>query len=329
VAQPVPDRWHRKATPLSGGFAIITGFLIALTTAVFNGEIDRRFGYVALGGAAAFLLGLGDDRRRIGPREKFVGQLAIATLASVVIRPHWIPAAAAVPLAIFVLVAAMNSFNLLDNMDGLAAGTAVVAAGTLAAITALEGGSPNLFVACAVVGAALGFLPLNYRLRRPAALFMGDSGALFLGFVVGALALLAGPHVAGGTSAAVIAPLLILALPILDTSLVILVRLVEGRPIWAGGCDHLSHRLVYLGFGEREAVAVLLCLAASSGGAAVLIVAIDDPLATGAALGGVFALLVAIASRLVLVRDEQVSALVTHSEPEFEPATVREHAQIG
>jgi UDP-GlcNAc:undecaprenyl-phosphate GlcNAc-1-phosphate transferase len=158
---------------------------------------------------------------------------------------------------------------------------------------------------------------------------MGDSGALFLGFVVGALALLAGPHVAGGASAAVIAPLLVLALPILDTSLVILVRLVEGRPIWAGGCDHLSHRLVYLGFGEREAVAVLLCLAASSGGAAVLIVAIDDPLATGAALGGVFALLVAIASRLVLVRDEQVSALVTHSEPEFEPATVREHAQIG
>jgi UDP-GlcNAc:undecaprenyl-phosphate GlcNAc-1-phosphate transferase len=328
VAQPVPDRWHRKATPLTGGLALLVGFLLVLSVAVVEHGADRRFGYVAIGATAAFLLGLCDDERWIGPRAKFAGQITIAAAAATVIRPHWLPAAAGVPLAAFVLVAAMNSFNLLDNIDGLAAGTAAIAAGTLAATTAFVGASPIRLLACAVTGACLGFLPLNYRRHRPAALFMGDSGAHFLGFVVGSLALLASPRGAGGISMTVIAPLLILALPILDTSLVILVRLAEGRPIWQGGRDHLSHRLVYAGLGERGAVAALLTLAAACGGAAVLVVAVRDPLATGAAVGAVFALLVALGSRLVLVRGRPaVDVLPERAEPRLEPA--REHAQVG
>jgi UDP-GlcNAc:undecaprenyl-phosphate GlcNAc-1-phosphate transferase len=300
---------------------------LALGSAVLAGQVERRFGYLALAGTAAFLLGLCDDMRLIGPRAKFAGQVAIAAATASVIHPSWLPPAAAVPLAAIVLVAAMNSFNLLDNIDGLAAGTAAIAAGTLALTTLFVGGSALPLVACALAGACLGFLPLNYR-RRPAALFMGDSGALFLGLVVGASALLATPAGAGGVSATVVAPLLILALPILDTSLVILVRLVEGRPIWRGGRDHLSHRLVYVGFGEREAVAVLLTLAAVCGGVAMLVVAVDDALVTGAAVGAVVALLVGLGSRLALVSEERrVAVLRRRREGKLEP--IRHHARAS
>ena len=332
VAKPVPDRWHLKSTPLTGGLALLLGFLAALGTATLAGQIDRRFGYLALAGAAAYLLGLCDDERWISPRAKFAGQVSIALATAILIHPSWLPAEAAVPVAALVLVAAMNSFNLLDNIDGLAAGTAAIAAGTLA-LTTLLSHAPGLQVpACALAGAALGFLPLNYRPRRPAALFMGDSGAHFLGITVGASALLAGPAGAGGVSATIVAPLFILALPILDTSLVILVRLAEGRPIWQGGRDHLSHRLVYVGLGEREAVAVLLGVAAICAGAGVLVVAVDDALATGAAAGAVTALLIGLGSRLALVTEEKrrVAALPRRTRrPERKLEPLRDQAHAG
>jgi UDP-GlcNAc:undecaprenyl-phosphate/decaprenyl-phosphate GlcNAc-1-phosphate transferase len=339
IARPVPDRWHRKSTPVTGGFALLAGFLLALASAVLAGQVDRRFAFVALAATAACLLGFCDDRRWIGPGTKFAGQVAIAATAATVIRPHWLPLAAALPVAVFVLVASMNSFNLLDNIDGLAAGTAAIAAGSLAATTLLVGGWPLRLMACALAGACLGFLPFNYRPHRPAALFMGDSGALFLGLVVGATALLATPGGAGGVSVAVVAPLLILALPILDTSLVILVRLAEGRPIWQGGRDHLSHRLVYAGLGEREAVAVLLAFAASCAGAALLVVAVDDPLATGAVAGAMIALLVGLGSRLALVtEDRRVAVLPARPDlgleaqparPDLELEAQRDHAHAS
>ncbi len=328
-ALPAGDRWHKRDTPLTGGIALLLAFLLASASVVAVDGGDRRLRYIALAATAAFLLGLCDDARLIGPRAKFAGQLLIACATVSVIRPTWLPTAAAVPLGIFVLVAAMNSFNLLDNIDGLAAGTAAIAGGTLA-LTAFLDNDPVLgFAACAVAGVAAGFLPLNYRKGRPAALFMGDSGALLLGLLVGSCALLAGPRGAGGVSASVFAPLLILALPILDTSLVILVRLAERRPIWRGGCDHLSHRLVYVGLGERQAVAALLLLAAMCSAAGLAVVAIDDPLVTGAAAGAVVALLVGIGSRLVLVREPRVVPLQTDQPRAAGLEQVRSHAQAS
>jgi UDP-GlcNAc:undecaprenyl-phosphate GlcNAc-1-phosphate transferase len=331
VARPVPDRWHKKSTPLTGGLALLTGFWAALGSAALAGEFDRRFVYVGLGATAAFGLGLCDDERWIGPRVKFAGQVAIAAATATVIKPTWLPTGAAVPVAAIVLVAAMNSFNFLDNIDGLAAGTAAVAAGALA-VTTLVADSPGLQVlACAVAGACLGFLPLNYLRSRPAAIFMGDSGSHFLGLAVGAIALLASPAGAGGISATVVAPLLILALPILDTSLVILVRLAEGRPVWRGGRDHLSHRLVYVGLGEHQAVALLLLLTAACAGVAVLVVAVDDALVTGAGAGAVFALLVGVGSRLALVTEPRVAVLPVReselTERTLEP--LRDHAHAS
>jgi UDP-GlcNAc:undecaprenyl-phosphate/decaprenyl-phosphate GlcNAc-1-phosphate transferase len=328
VSLPARDRWHRSATPLTGGLALLIAFLLGISSAVVVGEGDRRLGYLAMAGAGAFLLGLGDDARLIGPRTKFAGQLLIACATVSVIRPTWLPAAAAVPVGVFVLVAAMNSFNFLDNMDGLAAGTAAVASGTLALTAWIAGESVVALAACAVAGTAVGFLPFNYRKGRPAALFMGDSGAHLLGLLVGSCALLAGPRGAGGVSASVLAPLLILALPILDTSLVIVVRLAERRPIWRGGRDHLSHRLVFVGLGERQAVAALLLLATLCGAAGLAVAAIHDALVTGAAAGAVVALLVGIGSRLAFVHEPRsVSTLAERPQAaRVEPVTTHAHA---
>jgi UDP-GlcNAc:undecaprenyl-phosphate GlcNAc-1-phosphate transferase len=325
VASPVGDRWHRRATPLTGGVALLLAFLLAVATTLAVGQGDRRLGYLAAAAVGAFLLGLGDDTRQIGPRSKFAGQVLVAAATVSVIRPTWLPAAAAAPVGIFVLVAAMNSFNFLDNIDGLAAGTAAIAAGMLAVTASIDSQPALALAAFGLSGAAAGFLPLNYRKREPAALFMGDSGAHLLGLLVGAFALLAGPRGAGGVSASVLGPLLILALPILDTSLVILVRVAEHRPIWRGGRDHLSHRLVYVGFGERQAVAALLTLAAICGAAGLVVFAFNDPLVTGAAVGAVVAVIVSVGSQLAVVHEPR-SWAVAERPPGVQLDAVRSRA---
>jgi UDP-GlcNAc:undecaprenyl-phosphate/decaprenyl-phosphate GlcNAc-1-phosphate transferase len=303
-AVPLPDRWHRTVTPVTGGIAIFGAFLIALQPAIVSHAVDRRYWPIVLGAVGAFALGFWDDARSIGVRYKFAGQVILALIAaSAGVRPDWLPLWAAIPAAFVVLVASMNSFNLLDNMDGLAAGTAAVAALGLALVGGLVPGSGSPVVAAALAGACLGFLPFNYRRGRPAALFMGDSGSHVLGFTVGGLALLASPSGAGGAVAAVAAPLLILALPVLDTLLVMLVRFAEGRPVWQGGRDHSSHRLVYHGLSERRAVAVLLGIAANCTTTAIALVILDDLLLTSVAAGMTLAGLVAFASRLVIVTE--------------------------
>lgn len=303
IAQPVPDRWHKKSTPVTGGIALLIGLLAALAAGAAAGHTSPSLTYVAAGATGAFIVGFLDDRRRIGPRTKFGGQIAVAAGLAAVVHPHWLPAAVAIPVGTLVLVASMNSFNFLDNIDGLSAGTAAIAAAALTLMTLSVGEEVVRVLGCAVAGACLGFLPLNYRPRRTAALFMGDSGSHLLGLAVGASALLASAGGAGGIAVVVVAPLLILALPIVDTSLVIIVRLAEGRPVWKGGRDHMSHRLVYIGLGEHEAVAVLLGLSGACAGVALTVVAADDALVTGAAVGIVVALLIALGSRLALVEE--------------------------
>ena len=156
-----------------------------------------------------------------------------------------------------------NAFNLLDNMDGLAGSLAVVAA-TFFAIDAvyLHKESLLLVLSLSIGCAALGFLPFNFRPHKPAAVFMGDSGSQVLGFVLAALGLATSWKVAESTVATLLLPLLVLAVPILDTALVTAVRVVEGRSIAQGGRDHTSHRLVRGGLGEKSTVILLTAVAA-------------------------------------------------------------------
>jgi UDP-GlcNAc:undecaprenyl-phosphate/decaprenyl-phosphate GlcNAc-1-phosphate transferase len=285
-AVPRPERWHRSPTPVTGGIAIFVAFVLAVQPALQTGAIATWYRPVIAVAAAAFAFGLLDDVVRLPVAPKLAGQVGIALLAAHEgIRPDWVRPSFGVPIACVVLVASMNSLNLLDNMDGLAAGTASVAALGLAVVAGLVEHAGSSVVAAALAGGCLGFLPFNYRVRRPAALFMGDSGSQLIGFTLGSLALLTSPGGAGGVAAAVAAPLLILAVPALDTGLVVIVRLGERRPFWQGGRDHSSHRLVYRGFTEYRAVAVLLALTTTCTAMAVTIVIVQNSVLTGIASG--------------------------------------------
>ena len=327
-AAPLPDRWHRALTPVTGGVALFGAFALVLVPSLLSGAVGSRYLPLVLGAGAAFLLGLWDDLKSIDARTKFAGQVLIAIfVASTGLQPDWLPAWAGVPIACLILVASMNSFNLLDNMDGLAAGTAAIAALGLAVVAGLVPGTGSSVVAAALAGACLGFLPFNFRPRRPAALFMGDSGSQTLGFSLGGLALLASPGGAGGAAAAVAAPLLILALPALDTGLVMLVRFAEGRPVWQGGRDHSSHRLVYYGMSERRAVALLLGIAVNCTVTAIALVILQDVLLTAVVAAGTIGALIAFASQLLVISERADVAIGVVSDS-LDDAEIRD-AQVG
>ncbi len=321
TAKPMPDRWHVRATPISGGVAIFAGFLVAMQPAIFSRAIDSRYLPVVLGIAGAFAVGLVDDVRTLRPRVKLAGQLGVAIVAVALgLVPDWLPVWIGAPVAVVVLVAGMNSVNLLDHIDGLAAGTAMIAASCLALIAGGVGGFGSSVVPAAIAGACAGYLPLNFRPRRSALIFMGDSGSHVLGFGLGGVALLSNGGGVGSVVSAVAVPALVLAVPMLDTLLVTVVRWVEGRPISQGGRDHSSHRLVYGGLGPQAAVLVLLAISALGGGTGVLLATVRDPLLVSVAAGAALAALVAFGSRLATLREGGSARVVrlrrSGSEPE-------------
>ena len=172
----------------------------------------------------------------------------------------------AVALAIAWLVGITNAFNLLDNMDGLAATLATVACAYFAIDSAAVHDNVLVIVLSLSLGfACLGFLPYNIRSGREAAVFMGDGGSQLLGFGLACMGLAASWTAAGTTVATVLLPLIVLAIPILDTTLVTIMRVLERRPVTQGGKDHTSHRLVYYGLSEREAVGLLAIVAVALG----------------------------------------------------------------
>jgi UDP-GlcNAc:undecaprenyl-phosphate GlcNAc-1-phosphate transferase len=307
---PAGDRWLTAPTPLVGGTGIFGGLLAGVLAAVAVDAIDASPELVAilLGAGVLYLAGLVDDVRSLPPLAKLGAQLAAAAIAlagglQVEVVGNDV---LAVALALVWLVGMTNAFNLLDNMDGLAATLAGIACFWFAidayfydtTILALVF-SLSLGLACA------GFLPFNVRPGRPAAAFMGDSGSQVLGFTLAALGLYSSYNAAGTTIATLLVPVLVLAVPILDTALVSVVRLLEGRPIHQGGRDHTSHRLVYQGLSERRALLLLSVIAFALGATSLAYNVVDNG---RIALLGVlltFAALVQFASFLGDIEREQ------------------------
>ena len=282
VAAPSRDRWHVQATPTLGGVGIFTGFAAAVVIAVAVGAVGGSSElWGVLGGAAiVFAAGLIDDLRSLPPLAKLAAQIgAAAVVLASGLRVEIVSnGVAAALLGGLWLVGMTNAFNLLDNMDGLAGSLAVVAA-TFFAIDAvyLHKEDILLVLSLSIGFAALGFLPFNFRPGRPAAVFMGDSGSQTLGFVLAALGLATSWKVAESAVATLIIPLLVLAVPILDTALVTAARVAEGRPITQGGRDHTSHRLVRGGLGEKGTVVLLVAVAFGLGGSSLAYSAIGNP----------------------------------------------------
>ncbi|CAN5291644.1 hypothetical protein BH10PLA2_BH10PLA2_30000 [soil metagenome] len=268
VARPRSDRWHKKPTALLGGVAIfISVILVALLAVPLTPQTLVVLGTSGL----IFCLGLVDDLYHLKPYQKLVGQLLGAGIVvSCGIGLNWTPWIIANQLlTMFWLVGITNAINLLDNMDGLAAGICAIAAAFLGICFAQHEQFPEAALMAVLVAGLVGFLIYN---SNPASIFMGDCGSLFLGFLLASGALL---NIPGWRSRSflpvLVVPMLILFIPIFDTTFVTLLRKLAGRAVSQGGRDHTSHRLVALGLSERAAVWMLYGLATSAGILALLV----------------------------------------------------------
>jgi len=303
VAHPSGERWHERPTPMFGGVGIFAGFAAAVGLALAVGAVEwsGELGGILGGSALLFAAGLLDDVRHLSPIAKLGVQIgaAVLVLASGLQVEIVGNDVLAWGIGILWLVGITNAFNLLDNMDGLAATLAAIACGYFAIDAATEHENETVLVLSIALGlACAGFLPFNLRPGRAAHVFMGDSGAQVLGFVLASFALASSWTVAGTTVATVLLPLLILAIPILDTTLVTIVRLAQRRPVTQGGRDHASHRLVYYGLSEAKAVLLLALVAGAIGATALAYNVLDNSRLTAFGVLVTFVLLVQFGSFL-------------------------------
>ena len=316
--RPGAHKSHVEPTPYLGGLAMVTAFTAAVLLAALTrrdpGGLDQLA--VVLGVALAIaVIGLIDDLRGLGVVVRFGAQLAAAlALWSAGIRVD-LTGSLPVDLAITVvwIVGITNAMNLLDNMDGLSASTATVAALAFGLLGALNGQFLVAALAFALAGCAIGFLREN---RPPARIYMGDAGSLFLGVMLAALGILL-RFDAPPFNAAVV-PILVLTVPVLDTTLVTVTRLRRGVSPFQGGRDHTSHRLVRRGRSVRAAVATIAAAGALHAAVALIVSRLD--VLTGATLVGV----IAIADVIALIRLARVPIDEPSLLPPIEPDAPRD-----
>jgi UDP-GlcNAc:undecaprenyl-phosphate GlcNAc-1-phosphate transferase len=272
VARPRADRWHRTVVPMLGGVAIGGATLL---TGLFFG-LGASLAVVLFASTAMFAMGLVDDILQLRPSTKLVAQIAAAAaLVYFGFRLNWLESRLLDSVLTMVWVVGLtNAFNLLDNMDGLCAGTALIVAVMLLAGfwtgVSRDNALPEMTLLASIAGATAGFLVYNFP---PASIFMGDSGSLLLGFSLAALTLgHEGVRASRSDVLSVIAgPAFVLMLPIFDTTLVTVARLLAGRSPARGGRDHSSHRLVAIGLSERNSVLVLWLLSSIGGAIGLLL----------------------------------------------------------
>jgi UDP-GlcNAc:undecaprenyl-phosphate GlcNAc-1-phosphate transferase len=280
----VDDPGHRKIhdspVPLAGGFAVLTGFFLPLAVGaallklgivkisaaglIIHG-IDRRateLGVIAFGAVAITILGWLDDKHELKPLMKFAGQFLIALLVATACKRITLFVHSEIfsyAITIFWLLTVMNAFNFMDNMNGLCTGLGAIGAWKFAIFASVEGEYLVTIIALLTSGALLGFLPYNFP---KAGSFLGDAGSHLTGYLLAVLAIL--PHFYTRQNPhplAVLTPLFVLAVPLIDLAQVCLFRTLNKKPFWIGDNNHLSHRLVRAGFSRVNAVLILWLLA--------------------------------------------------------------------
>ena len=267
---PTDDRKvHTQPIPRIGGVGIVLAIAVALSVVMMLGgarifgDSTRGLVVVLMGGLAIHLLGLRDDIRPLRARWKFLAQIAIALAvyaAGLRVETLTLPGVGILDLGttagllftVLWLVGITNAFNLIDGLDGLASGAAMFALTTMFVVASINGQVGAALVTIVLAGATLGFLVYNFH---PASIFLGDSGSLFLGFMLAGVGLLSSQK--GSTAVAVAIPVVSLGLPVLDTLLAIMRRFLRGQPIFSADRGHIHHRLLNLGHSPRQ-VALLL-----------------------------------------------------------------------
>lgn len=288
VDDPGHRKIHHTPVPLAGGFAVLTGILLPLiagavllkcdliqlstTSAIVHG-IDRRsleLAVIGLGAVAITVLGWLDDKHELKALPKFIGQILIAVaVASACKRITLFVHSDIFSYAITVLwlLTVINAFNFMDNMNGLCAGVGAIGAFFFAIIAAANGQYLVAITGFLMCGALVGFLPWNFPDARA---FLGDAGSHLVGYLLAVMAIL--PHFytkQNPKPLAVLAPLLVLAVPLLDLAQVSLFRTLNKKPFWIGDTNHLSHRLNRAGLNRTRTVLVLWLVAALLGGIAL------------------------------------------------------------
>lgn len=296
TSDPRQDRWHKRPTPSGGGVSIFIAVAFVYLT-WFRGEYTG----IAMGASAMWLLGLLDDIYRLTPWGKLIGQSLISVFVvftGVLFHATpWLPANYL--LSVLWLVGITNAFNLIDNMDGLCAGVTVTIALFRFSLLAARGDWTDAQLVLLIAAAYGGFLCWNYR---PARIFMGDCGSMLAGFVLAALTIATPIAHTKAFLAGLFYPALTFTYPIFDLLLVSLLRKLGGRPISAGGRDHSSHRMTYLGLSETKTVWMLWLLTAFGSTAGLFVHSVPANLLIAAcAIGTVvvaFGLLLAVLSRV-------------------------------
>lgn len=267
-------RMHTKAMPRFGGMAIYIGTVAAML--IFLPFSTRLMGVIA-GGTLIFLVGIIDDLRNLPAKVKLGCQIFCAFILfqfsvriSFIGNPfgdgyYFFPWIVSLLVTVVWIVGITNTINLIDGLDGLAGGVAFIASISIAYTAYINGNTEASMAMLAIAGGALGFLPFNFN---PAKIFMGDGGALFLGFMLAGLSVMS--PMKSATMLATVVPVLVLGLPIFDTAFAILRRLINRRPIMEADKGHLHHRIMAAGLGQRRTVLTLYGISGVMGVAAIL-----------------------------------------------------------
>ena len=285
IDRPRDDRRvHNRPIPRFGGMGIFVGSMVAM---IIPATMNNNIRIAMMGGLLMYALGVADDIADLRPAVKFAGQLAIATLMysmgirirffNALIAPAagsktvvFLGAGLAYVVTVLWIVGITNAVNLMDGLDGLAAGSMAIMALSLAYVAYIHGirlgMMPVCIALCAIAGGCIGFLPYNFS---PAKTFMGDGGALYLGYMISVLSVIS--PLKRATMVGAIIPMLVLAVPIFDTAFAMLRRLARQESIMKADKGHLHHHLMAAGFGQRRSVLIIYGIVGIMGVVAVLI----------------------------------------------------------
>ena len=281
-ALDAPDarKVHTKPIPRMGGLAIYAAFVLAVLASMY---VSREIMGLLVGGTVILIVGIIDDLKPLPARVKLLGQIVAASvLVMFDIRIEWLTNPfgdmlyveyLSIPLTILWVVGLTNTVNLIDGLDGLAAGVSTIASVTILLVALQQNFWTVAVLTAALAGSALGFLQHNFN---PAKIFMGDTGSMFLGYMLAAISILGA--VKSAATIALIVPIVALGLPILDTAFAIIRRYMSGRPIFKPDKGHLHHRLLEMGLTQKQAVLLMYVISGCLGLSAIALTEVNKSL---------------------------------------------------
>ncbi|MBU2698926.1 UDP-GlcNAc:undecaprenyl-phosphate GlcNAc-1-phosphate transferase [Sporomusaceae bacterium BoRhaA] len=282
-ALDAPDarKVHKTPIPRMGGLAIYVGFVIAVLSSM---HLSQELIGLLTGGTVILIVGIIDDMVQLSAKVKLLGQIAAAAVLILFdIRIEWLTNPfgdmvyveyLSIPITLFWVVALTNTVNLIDGLDGLAAGVSTIAAVTILLVALQENSLIVAVLTAALAGSAFGFLQHNFN---PAKIFMGDTGSMFLGYMLAAISVLGA--VKSAATIALIVPIVALGLPIMDTAFAIIRRYSNGQPIFKPDKGHLHHRLLEMGLSQKQAVLLMYVISGCLGLSAIALTEVNKGLA--------------------------------------------------